>query len=113
MIDMTIITEAQAKSAGAEAGKNAGSWVIDGNTTIETCRRILAGYNDGDPEIMDMQPSPLSGEHAGSSIPEIFGDPEPTQEIMDAYEQAFTDAYWDTVLDAVRYHLPEDDHTLE
>lgn len=112
---MTTTQEAQA--LGAERGKADGSHVIDGNVTIPYCQKILAGYNDGDPEIMDMCPAPLSGEWAGSSISEIFGTSDPVAEIpteiLDAYEQSYTDAWWDTVLASVAYHLPEDDHTLE
>jgi hypothetical protein len=63
---------------------------------------------------MDLQPpAPLSGEWAGESIAEIFGDPDPTQEILDAYEQSYGDAYWDEVTTAAAAILPDDDSTLE
>jgi hypothetical protein len=52
---------------GASHGRNAASWYFDGNTSRETYERVLAGIDDGDPEIMDALPSsPLSGEWADS-----------------------------------------------
>jgi hypothetical protein len=102
----------QAAALGAEHGRNAGSWVIDGNTTVETARAILKGYEDGDPEVMDMQPAPLSGEWADSMTPDILANevdlPINTlqegqlEEVCDAYEQAFADSYWAEVLGAAR-----------
>jgi hypothetical protein len=60
----TIPFAAEMAEMGADYGKSRGSWVIDGNTETATVRKILDGYDDGDPEIMDMCPSPLSGEFA-------------------------------------------------
>lgn len=86
-----------------EAGKARGSWVFDGNTSDETYRRVLAGYRDGDPEIMDIEPSPLSGELAGESIPELIdgynemGD-EAQASACDEYELAFSQGFWDEVV---------------
>ena len=60
----------QAYKAGYAHGVAAGSWVIDGNTTAETARYILAGFRDGDPEVLDLLPSePLSGEWADGPTP--------------------------------------------
>lgn len=90
----------EAEETGREAGAAAGSWVIDGNTSADTARAILAGYEEGDPEIMDMQPSPLSGEWAGESISELnaqYGLRLDVDTIADAFESAYSEAYWDTV----------------
>ena len=89
---------------GYEAGRAAGSWVIDGNTSRETCERILQGYEDGDPEIMDMQPSPLSGEWADESIPEIFGK-WPTDQQMQDYEDGYSRGFWREVLHSARVQV--------
>jgi len=100
--------EQVAELAGAEAGKNAGSWVIDGTTTEETARRILRGLDDGDPEILDMQPAPLSGEYAGESIPELseqYGIPLDDDEVATVFETAFSEAYWAEVERAARYQV--------
>lgn len=86
---------------GKEAGRAAGSWVIDGNTKTETVQRILKGIEEGDPEVMDLQPSPLSGEWAGESITEILGA-EATTEDMDAYEEGFSEAFWMEVEQSAR-----------
>ncbi len=84
---------------GYDAGLAAGSWVIDGNTSRETAEWILQGVEDGDPEVYDLAPSPLSGEHGGESIPEIFGSWEAaTDTKMAAYEDGFSEGFWKQVL---------------
>ncbi len=64
-----LMVEVQEK--GAALGRARGSWVVDGNTSQATARAILKGIEDGDPAIMDIEPAPLSGEHAGESINEL------------------------------------------
>jgi hypothetical protein len=96
---------ADARKLGAEHGRAAGSRVIDGNTSAETARAILDGWEDCDSEIMDMMPAPLSGEWADSMTParlmdELGIDPENVPidvypgDLCDAYEEAYEDAYW-------------------
>jgi hypothetical protein len=95
--------EFDATTAGREAGETAGSWVIDGNTSTETARAILRGYEDGDPAVMDMATRPLNGEFAGESIPELsaeFGLPLSNETVADYFESAYIDAFWSTVIDA-------------
>lgn len=96
---------------GYEHGKRAGSWVFDGNTTEETYRRIVAGYDAGDPEIMDLCPAPLSGEWAGESISELFGldigEDYPDDESLSEYETWFCAGFWETVLETANYQLQE------
>lgn len=97
---MTNTTEANiqlATDAGTERGTAAGSWVLDGNSSIVSARGIRKGYDDGDPAIMDLCPSPLSGEWAGESIPELsveYGIDLEDSDIADAFETAFADAFW-------------------
>ena len=86
---------------GYKAGQAAGSWIIDGNTTLESCRRIVQGYDDGDPEVLNMQPSPLSGEWAGESMKELFGY-QPSSRCLDLYEQGYSEGFWDEVMQAAR-----------
>src|SRR5271157_4833767 len=93
-----------AAELGYWRGHNAGSWAIDGNTSDETLRRVIAGYDDGDPQIMDMQPSPLSGEWADDPTPagvlEALGvddDDDSADELLTTYETAFSEGYWDEV----------------
>jgi hypothetical protein len=56
--------------------ENAASWVFDGNTDTDTYRRVLAGIEDGDPEIMDALPFlDWSGQWAdGPDWGQTFGD---------------------------------------
>lgn len=106
--------ERRAFGLGVEHGTNAGSWVFDGNTSDETIRRVLQGYEDGDPEIMEMCPNPLSGEWAGDPTPadilrEVGLDPGDDtardvemdnieDDVLTAYEMAFQDGFWDEVI---------------
>ena len=53
--------EAAMDAEGAYAGKSAGTWVIDGNSTEQDCRAVLAQIENCEFEIS----SPLSGEWAG------------------------------------------------
>ena len=71
-----------AHKLGYEKGRNAGSWVFDGNTTEETYRWFLKGLEDGDPEVIDRLPtSPLSGEWADSySLADLASDLDVSQE---------------------------------
>jgi hypothetical protein len=111
------ITE-RAAQLGDEHGKAQGSWAIDGNTSKEHCENIIRGYDDGDPEVSDMCPSPLSGEWADSMTPTAlmracgvepddreWADTDVSGSLCDAYESAFTGAWWETVLKAARYQV--------
>ncbi len=88
---------------GRKQGRASGSWVTDGNTKPETYRWILEGFDEGNPEVLDLQPNPLSGELAGESIPEIFGH-YPEDDELDNYEEGFTIGFWEEVLETCRTH---------
>jgi hypothetical protein len=98
-------TIAAAEALGAEHGRNAGSWVTDGNTTPETYRRLLEGIRDGDPEILDALPcAPLSGEWAGDPTPasvlaelDVAEDDDDADDVLSAYEDAYRSAVVDEV----------------
>ena len=102
---MEYMTEYQRQ--GYERGKSAGSWVFDGNTKDETYRWVLAGYDDSDPEVMDLCPAPLSGEWAGESISELFdlpvGQDYPTDEELSDYENGFCAGFWEVVIETANY----------
>lgn len=57
---------------GYEAGKSAGSWVTDGFNDTSQYRWILKGIEEGDLEVMDLEPLPLSRERASESIGELI-----------------------------------------
>jgi hypothetical protein len=100
---------ATARQLGTEAGKNAGSWVIDGNSDDDTIRRIVTGYADFDPETLDMQPSPLSGEFADDPTPRDvlaelgIDDTEGTEYLLDEYDAGFAEGYWSAIIDAAAH----------
>jgi hypothetical protein len=93
---------------GRNYGEILGNWVIDPFTTQEQCMRLIEGYENSDPEIMQLCPSPLSGEFADgptvySVLKELGADPAVPEswhdEVIDAYEDAFEKAWWTAVLD--------------
>lgn len=92
------IIEEDARTRGAEDGRAAGSWVIDGNTSDQTTRAILQGIEDGDPAVLDAFPSaPLSGEFADGLLPrDVLGwygmteDDDAADAILTAYEDGFS-----------------------
>lgn len=94
--------EGQAKTLGQEHGRSAATWVdLDSE---EKCLWWRKGINDGDPEVMDCFPSPLSGEHADDMTPQKLyaavglGDVAALDELLvdplsEVYEAAFADAF--------------------
>jgi hypothetical protein len=100
-----ILTDAEQE--GYDAGKAAGSWLLDGNSTTENARRLLQGIEDGDPEIMDELPSaPLSGEWADGLLPRdvlAWYDMDDNDDAADDVLSAFENGYSRGVMDeAVR-----------
>lgn len=87
---------------GRRRGAACGSWLVDGNTSEEMLRAIIAGYDEGDPQIFEMMPSPLSGEYAGGSIAEIFGlkigQDWPADEDLEEYEMGFAEGFWERAI---------------
>jgi hypothetical protein len=88
---------AQAEADGYSAGVAAGSWIVDGNTSEQTARRLLDGICEGDPAVVDSLPSsPLSGEWADAPTPgsllgeyELSEDTEDADDVLSAYEDGF------------------------
>jgi hypothetical protein len=87
---------------GYSSGVAAGSWVVDGNTSVETAREILRQLDEGDPAIYDAMPSPLSGEWADGPTPrdifercEIENGEDDESELLD-YWQAGYSLGWET-----------------
>lgn len=108
MGDFMSQRQRKAFKEGYKAGQAQGSWVIDGNTSAEYCAKIVKGYDDGDPEIMDLCPSPLSGEWAGESISELsaqcdvdLSDDDNAQD----FEDGFTEGFWDEVIKSAKYQV--------
>jgi hypothetical protein len=108
--------KAAARKIGEQNGKNAASWVFDGNTSIETYQTVLHGLNEGDPLIYNMYREPnLSGEYADDySIQDLFNEigieydstiTDDQEEIGDAYVEAARDAFWHEVERVARLQL--------
>jgi hypothetical protein len=100
--------EQEAYDTGVQAAKNAASWIIDGNTSEDHVRRVLAMLDDGDPMVDQYLPNTpnLSGEWADDPTPlslarDIIGDedlldadaPELIEEIANAFDAGVTDTF--------------------
>lgn len=103
---------AHAEEMGNRNGMNAASWVIDGNTTEETCRAILKGIDDGDPMVLDSLPGPEdflgpilheSLETAGIAYADMTDEAE--REILDSYDWMFRSAVENEVASLALGHL--------
>lgn len=100
----------RAEREGKQHGQAAGSWVIDGNTSEQTARAILAGIRDGDPEVLDSLPSaPLSGEWADGLLPrDVLGwygmdeDDPAADDVLTTFETAYADGMIEEVTRAAR-----------
>lgn len=96
----------EAYRIGREAGRAAGSWVFDGNTDEATYNKLIEGFDAGDPIVLDLCPSPLSGEWAGESIPELSeatGLDLTDDDIATEYEQGFDSGFWAEVIETATY----------
>ena len=104
----------QAAKIGAEHGRNAASWVFDGNTPAETYATVLRGLEDGDPAIYDMFREPsLSGEFAddytSSDLMYDLGISDESthyqDELCDAWQESASESFWSEVERIAREHV--------
>jgi hypothetical protein len=99
-----------AYARGVADGTAAGTWVFDGNDSLETVRRTLAGIEEGDPAVLDALPScPLSGEWAGGLTPValladlgVGEDDLAAEEILGEYERGFAEGVETEVVRSAR-----------
>jgi hypothetical protein len=100
------------RGSGEAAGKAAGSWASDGNSTEEHLRGILRAIEDCEFEI----PAPFSGEWSDSWTPaRAFEDadveqPEVDEEaapLLDAWEDGFRAGYEEQAASDARGFLPD------
>jgi hypothetical protein len=115
MTDDQII--ARAEALGTDAGRDAGTWVFDGNTDTATYRHVLAGITDGDPEVLDAYRTPdLSGEFSDGPTPATLaaelgldpagdGDAVVLATACDAWADAARDGFWHEVERIARVQL--------
>jgi hypothetical protein len=85
---------ARMRELGAEAGRMAGSWVVDGNTSADTLRALVSDDYEFD------VPAPLSGEWADGPLPRevlaevgLSEDDDAADDMLSEYEQSYSDAY--------------------
>ena len=105
----------RAEEIGREHGHGAGTWVIDGNTSAETCRWYLKGIKEGDPLVLDSLNAPdLPHEHyekyderdLADDIDLDFDHPDQSlEDAAEAYRLAAGTAFWDEVERSARAGL--------
>lgn len=101
---------ARAAELGRDAGKEAATWVFDGNTPDEAYRRVLRGIEDGDPAVLDATEPPAIGPAAGYDQDDLARDlglepDDPAlQDAVPAYADAFAGSFWTEVERAAREH---------
>lgn len=103
-----------------EDGKNAASWLVDGNTDNpeQVLQRLLDGIEGGDPEVMDSLPQPrLSGEFADDPTWEDICQAEIERynddgelELYSVYIERFHDGVWEEIV-RMRNAYRTDDHS--
>jgi len=106
--------EVAAEEYGRENGKSAASWY---DVDEKNAARILAGIEDGDPEVYDTFPGPdLSGQWAdepnGRQVyenicdeAEVRYEEDDETDVLDVYEQAFNTAVEDEIARRARYFV--------
>lgn len=108
-----------ARELGRKAGRCAGSWAADGNTSVEHARKVLAMMEAGDPAAEQFLPCPpnLSGEYADDPTPlsvarEVTGDDDPSGDVVDAlaeaWEEGAMETFEDTCVTELRTRLPDE-----
>jgi len=99
------------RESGEAAGKAAGSWVSDGNSTDEHLRGVLRAIEECEFEI----PAPFSGEWSDSWTParafeeadvEQPEDDEEAAPLLDAWEDGFRTGYEEQAAEDARGFLP-------
>jgi hypothetical protein len=107
--------EERLQKSGENAGRAAGSWVCDGNSTEEHLRGVLSAAENCELEI----PAPLSGEFAdGWTSERVFEDadveePEDDDErqaLLDIWEDAYRSGFEDQACEEARGFLPSETH---
>jgi hypothetical protein len=100
--------------SGERAGRAAGSWVSDGNSTEDHLREVVRSIEEGEFEI----PAPLSGEFADGWTPErAFEDAEVERpedddaresELLDGWEEGYREGYEAQAGEDARGFLPDE-----
>lgn len=112
----------QATELGRVAGRNAGSWAADGNTSADHIRRVLALLEDGDPQASDYLPTypDLSGEWSDNPTPtslaiEIMGhgaSSDDEDELCSAFEDGVSETFESACEAELRAFLPSEDESV-
>jgi hypothetical protein len=110
-----------AEKIGYLHGRNAGSWVVDGNTSTEQLRRIIQESEAGEFfDLMGDLSEPLSGEWADGYTAEQLAEDvlgledgdeitfELKDKLADTYEQAYWSAFEAEAVRSAKAMLPDD-----
>ena len=115
--ELSMLTEDpvdRMRELGAESGRAAGSWVVDGNTSTDTLAELLSDEHEWD------VPSPLSGEWADGPLPRdvlaeigLTEDDDSAEDMLTAYETAYVDAYIAEAQRSAAAMLADDDDSAD
>jgi hypothetical protein len=96
------------KSQAAKFGKDLGESTFDGNTPHQAYARIIKGYEDGDPKVMDIYGQMLMND----GVMQAFMNDEAKDLDDDAkseLEFAHQEAFWDRVIEKCKYQTEDGD----
>jgi hypothetical protein len=90
--------EEDATRLGFSDGRSAGSWVIDGNTSLETCREWVRKIDECDFD----GPDAPNDEQVAEEHPDEFDDA-PTEVWYEYYAAAWREGWESAVYEAAKY----------
>lgn len=101
---------------GREKGERMGELFIDHKTKLNQAETLLEGFKEDDSDVLDLCPEPISGEWGDDPTPmriiecivdlvkvnakhvSIKDALESIESVLDTYEQAYRDGFWETSL---------------
>jgi hypothetical protein len=99
------------QSESAKMGRNLAESALDGNTDISIYSRILKGYDDGDPEIMDMYSNMFQNDASFRIMIDENKDKIKENELSELNNK-HQEAFWDRIIEICKYHLRSSEKTL-
>jgi hypothetical protein len=100
----------RAERLGRRAGKAAGTWAIDGNTSADAARALLRGIDEGDPAVLDAMPDPHGDDefsHEGVLLDlGVHPEGDDADRVLESYRVGFDSGYWAEVERAAHAMLP-------
>lgn len=106
----------RAHCLGEARGREVGHTVITSSTSDAEVCRIVLGFFRGDDDVLSMASDPLSGEWADSTdtahgiLADLGMTLDDADQLLDIWESAYADGYFDSVLRACRRRMESKRH---